>query len=150
MEIEPLILAAITLFASVLTASLSYWFTKKHQLRLEERRLKEEYYKAFIKALSDAAIDNQDVTAQDRLSEGFNSLIVIGSPSVVKKLMQYHNFVRIDNKEIPRDSNAWSLRHDQLLRELVKEMRRDIYGKERNIDEYISTVHLVGRGSKGK
>ena len=147
---EPFILAAITLFASVLTASLSYWFTKKHQLRLEERRLKEEYYKAFIKALSDAAIDNQDVTAQDRLSEGFNSLIVIGSPSVVKKLMQYHNFVRMDNTEIPRDSKEWSLRHDELLRELIKEIRLDIYGKEKDIDKYISSVHLVGRGSRRK
>jgi len=150
MKIEPLILAAITLFASVITASLSYWFTKKHQLRLEERRLKEEYYKAFIKALSDVAIDNQDVAAQKRLSEGFNSLIVIGSPPVVKRLMQFHDFARVENTEIPRDSNEWSLRHDKLLRELVKEMRRDIYGKEKNIDEYISNVHLVGRGPRNK
>jgi peptidoglycan/LPS O-acetylase OafA/YrhL len=66
---EPLIIAAISLFASVVTASLSYWFTKKNQMRLEERRLKEEYYKAFIKALSDVAIDNRDTAAQKRLSE---------------------------------------------------------------------------------
>jgi hypothetical protein len=150
MKIEPLIVAAISLFASVVTASLSYWFTKKHQLRMEERRLKEEYYRSFIKALSDVAIDNRDVAAQKRLSEGFNSLIVIGSPAVVKKLMQFHDFVRIENTEIPRDSNEWSSRHDQVLRELVKEMRRDIYGKEKDIDKYISTVHLVGRGQKGK
>jgi len=38
-------------------------------MRLEERRLKEEYYKAFIKALSDVAIDNRDTAAQKRLSE---------------------------------------------------------------------------------
>lgn len=75
---------------------------------------------------------------------------MIGSPSVFKKLMQFHDNVRIENTDIPRDSNEWSLRHDQLLRELVKEMRRDIYGKEKDIDEYISTVHLVGRGPKRK
>jgi len=28
-------------------------------------------------------------------------------------------------------------------------MHRDIYGKEKDIDEYISNVHLVGRGPKG-
>lgn len=150
MKIEPLIVAAISLFASVVTAALSYWFTKKHQLRMEERRLKEEYYKAFVKALSDVAIDNRDVAAQKRLSEGFNSLIVIGSPPVVKKLMQFHDFVKTENTAIPRDANEWASRHDELLRELVKVMRRDIYGKEKDIDEYISNVHLVGRGPKGK
>ena len=150
MKIEPLLIASISLFASVLTASLSYWFTKKHQLRMEERRLKEEYYKIFIKALSDVAVDNRNDEAQKRLSEGFNSLIVIGSPPVVKSLMKFHDFARMENVEIPRDSNEWILRHDELLRELIKEMRRDIHGKERDIDEYISNVHLVGRGPKNK
>ena len=150
MNTEPLIVAAISLFASVVTASLSYWFTKKNQLKLEERHLKEDYYKAFIKALSDVAIDNRDVEAQKRLSEGFNSLIVIGSPPVVKKLMQFHDFARIENTGIPRESNEWALKHDELLRELVKEMRRDIYGNEKDIDRFISNVHLVGRGPKHK
>lgn len=95
------------------------------------------------------AIDNRDDEPQKRLSEGFNSLIVIGSPAVVKTLMQFHDFVRIENTKIQRDLNEWALRHDELFKELVKEMHRDIYGKEKDIDEYISNVHLVGRGPKG-
>lgn len=146
---EPIIVASISFLASVITASLSYYFTKKHQLKIEERRLKEEYYKSFIKALSDVAIDNYDEKALERLSEGFNSLIVIAGPKVVKKLMEFHEFTRAENMTIPRNSEKWSITHDALLKELVKAMREDIFGREKNIDQYISGVHLVG-GKKQK
>ncbi len=143
---EPIIIASISLVASVITASLSYYFTKKHQIRMEERKLKEEYYKSFIKAVSDVAIDNYDDEAQRRLSEGFNSLIVIASPKVVKELMDFHNFIRPQNIDISREE--WTVRHDNLLRQLIKAMREDIFGKERNIDKYISKVHLIGKAPK--
>ena len=142
---EPIIVASISLFASVITASLSYHLTKKHQLKMEERRLKEEYYKSFIKALSDVAIDNYDNKAQKKLSEGFNSLIVMASPKVVKVLMKFHNFIKPTNTIIPRDSKEWSIEHDNQLQKLIKTMRQDIFGKEKNIDDYISQVHLVGK-----
>lgn len=65
------------LFASAFTAFISYFFTKKHQMRIEERRLKEEFYKNYIKALSDVAIDNKSDEAQKRLSECFNTSLLI-------------------------------------------------------------------------
>ncbi len=64
--LSTVIVATIGLLASVSTASLSYYFTKKHQLEMEERRLKEEFYKSFIKALSDVTIDNKDDEAQKK------------------------------------------------------------------------------------
>lgn len=143
-----IIIASISLVTAVVTASLSYYFTKKHQLKMEERKLKEEYYKSFIKALSDVAIDNFNDEAQKRLSEGFNSLIVIASPAVVKKLMEFHNFIRPQNQSMPRDSNEWLIEHDNMLRDLVKTMREDIFGKEKDIDNYLSQVHLVGKAPK--
>ncbi len=115
---------------------------------MEERKLKEEYYKSFIKALSDVAIDNFSEDAQERLSEGFNSLIIIASPKVVKELMEFHDFIRPSNTAISRDSEEWSIEHDKRLRTLVKAMREDIFGKEKYIDEYISQVHLVGKAPK--
>jgi hypothetical protein len=54
------VVASVGLLASVITASLTYYFTKKHQLKMEERRLKEESYRKFIKALSDMALDNSE------------------------------------------------------------------------------------------
>ena len=148
MKMESIIIASISLLASVITASLSYYFTKKHQLKIEGRRRKEEYYKSFVKALSDVTISNKDSEAQRRLSEGFNSLIVIGSPTVVKKLMEFHEFVRAENLQQHRNSNEWAIQHDILLRAAIKEMRQDIFGKEKNIDDYLANVHLVGRERK--
>jgi hypothetical protein len=143
-----IIIASIGLLASVITASLSYYFTKKYQSKMEERKLKEEYYKSFIKAFSDVAIDNFNDEAQKRLSEGFNSLIIIASPNVVKELMEFHDFIRPQNTTIPRDSAEWLIEHDNRLRILVRAMREDIFGKEKNIDKYISQVHLVGKAPR--
>ncbi len=42
------------------------------------------------------------------------------------------------------------MKHDVLLRELIKEMRQDLFGKEKNIDTFISDVHLVGGGPRNK
>ncbi|MFA5411371.1 MAG: hypothetical protein WC321_05895 [Candidatus Omnitrophota bacterium] len=141
-----IIVATIGLLASAIAVSLTYFFTKKHQLKMEERRLKEEYYKSFIKALSDVAIDNKDEVAQKRLSEGFNSLIVIGGANVVEKLMEFHNFIRIENTNIPRNSEDWSVKHDDILNELVKAMRTDLFGNK-EIKNKFPRIHLVGRKS---
>ncbi len=82
---DNIIFATIGLLASVVTASMSYYFTKKHELKMEERRLKEEYFKKFLKALSDVAIDNKNEKALNRLSEGFNYLLLIADAEVVGK-----------------------------------------------------------------
>jgi len=62
--------------------------------------------------------------------------------------MELHNFIRPANTKIPRDSQEWSIEHDNRLRQLVKAMRQDIFGKEKNIDNFISQVHLVGKAPK--
>ncbi|MCK5306830.1 MAG: hypothetical protein KAJ66_06810 [Candidatus Omnitrophica bacterium] len=145
MDLSEIIVASIGLLASAITASLSYYFTKKHQLKREECRLKEEFYRLFIKALSDVAIDNKDDDAQKSLSEGFNSLLLMANANVVSKLMEFHNFVKMENVVIPRDSEEWTRKHDDLLTELVKEMRQDLFGKGKNINRFFPKVHLVGR-----
>jgi len=143
----PIIIAVIGLFGSLLT----YYFTKKLELEAEQRKLKQEYYKSFLKALSDVSIDNFDDDAQRRLSESFNSLIVIAAPKVVHRLMNFHNFVRSDqNDGLERNSKGWSQKHDEMLRTLIKEIRKDIYGQEKAVDELLSNVHLVGRKPKSK
>jgi hypothetical protein len=142
--VQEIVVACIGLFASVVVASLSYYFTKKSQLKIEERQLKEEYYRFFIKALSDVAIDNKDDEAQKRLSEGFNSLIIMANANVVRKLMDFHNFVKLENASITRDSEEWSIKHDALLAELARAIREDLFGKKEEIEEF-PPIHLVGR-----
>ena len=139
---------SITAIFGLLGSFITFYLTKKLQIKSEERKIRQEYYRTFIRALSDVAIDNSDDEAQKRLSEGFNSLIVVGAPQVVQKLMEFHDFVRRENKEFPRNSPEWAIKHDQLLRTLIKSIRKDLYGKEKNIDFYISKVHLTGRKIK--
>ncbi len=138
----------ITALVGILGSFITYYLTKKQQRESEERKIKQEYYRLYIKSMSDVAIDNNDDDAQKRLSESFNSLIVIAAPSVVQELMKFHNFIRQSNTEIPRESKEWSIKHDELLRTVVKTIREDIYGKENDIDSYLSEVHLIGHKPK--
>ena len=66
--------ALIALAASLLVAALTYFLTKRHEWSMQGRRLREEYYRSFVKALSDVAHDNTDSRAVDRLSESINDV----------------------------------------------------------------------------
>jgi len=139
---QAVIIASIGLLASVATASLSYYFAKKNQLKAEERRLKEEFYRFFIKSLSDVAIDNKSNRAQEDLSEAFNSLLLIAGEDVIRQLMKYHDFINFRNNSIPRDSEEWAKKHDELLHALIKVMRKDLHGFD---DQSLPPIHLVGK-----
>ena len=148
-SLQSIVIASIGLFASVITASLSYYFTKRHQLKMEERRLKENFYIKFIKSLSLVALDNSDASALDKLSDGFNNLLIIANQKTIEVLMEFHNFIKVGgDTNIPRDSVEWSTRHDELLTKLVKEIRKDLLGKKSVIDKNFPLIHLTGGGSK--
>ncbi len=140
MDTTTIIVALLAIFGSCIT----YYLAQKQQIAAEQRKLKQDYYRNFIKALSDVALDNTDPNAQARLSEGFNSLIVVGSPLVVQKLTKYHNCTSKSNPA-RRDSQTWLKEHDELLKQLVIAIRQDIYEKENNIDEFLTDIHLVGK-----
>ena len=48
-----ILIATIGIVIAAVSASLSYFFTKRNQLRVDECRLKEKCYLDYIKALSD-------------------------------------------------------------------------------------------------
>lgn len=110
---------------------------------MNQRKLKELHFLHFIKALNDVAINNSDDKAQLSLSESFNHLILIANSKVVNKLMEFHNFVRSENQIVSRSSTEWSIKHDDLLTELIKTMREDLFGKSVNND--FKQIHLIGR-----
>ncbi|NLO91207.1 MAG: hypothetical protein GX410_04360 [Elusimicrobia bacterium] len=126
----------------LLGSCLTYYFTKKQQLELEQRKLKQAYYEHFLKALSDLANNNTDIDAQKRFSESCNSLIVIASPMVVHKLMRFYDLVCMKSHEEARD------KHDEYLRDLIIAIRQDIYGFEPSANEMLSGIHLTKGGYK--
>ena len=143
-----LLLTTLGILASVVTASLSYYFTKVQQIGSEDRKLKEEFYRAFIKAISDTAIDNENEVAWQKLSEGFNTLTLVSSREVVKELMEYHKVIKPVFR-INMSDQEYGQEHDSKLRDLIIEMRRDLFGKKR-AEEDFPEIHLVGMGKKHK
>ncbi len=142
-----IVLSIIALVASVISASITYYLTKKQQFALEERRLKEEFYRGFVKALSDVAMNNSDEAAVDRLSDGFNTLTLVANKEVVALLMGFHAFVSNKKNPIPRDSPEWAAQHDKLYTELIRQIRADLFGRVED-EASFPPVHLAGRGTR--
>jgi hypothetical protein len=148
MNADPTILVAVLgLLASVISASVTYYLTKRQQFALEERRLKEEFYRRFIKALNDATAENPEDDAINALSEGFNSLVLVANKKVVKQLMDFHDFVKITNKDVSRGTKEWGQNFDKLYTELIRSIRADLFGREEDAATF-PPLHMVGVASK--
>jgi hypothetical protein len=136
------IIATIGIVGSVVTASLSYFFTKKQKMKMEERRLKEEYYTTYIQALSDAAIQ-YDNESNYRYAKAFNDLLLIANDKVVELLIEFYDWTRNDNG-IDKTTEEWSIKHDEILTRLLKEMRIDLFHSK----TVINKIKLMGIGKR--
>ena len=125
---------------AVVTIALTNYFTKKNQLKFEERKLKEQYYTAFIQAVSDSVVSNHSEQSRDALADTQNKLLLVGSPKVVKNLMVFHDYIK------PPVTNFSSQKHDELLTELLKSMREDLFSNMNSNNDY-PTIHLTGKSS---
>ena len=134
------IIPIVGVITAVISAALSYYFTKRHQVSIEERKLKEVYYTDYIKAVSRVVVEVNS-SAKDDLADKQNRLLLIGSSEVVNTLMDFHNYIKPESTE----KNGFSSDiHDELLTKLVKAMRRDLYGSKKINDNY-PIIHLTGR-----
>ena len=129
-----IIIAIVGAVVTIITAILTNYFTKKNQLRFEERKLKEEYYTNYIKAIS-ANVLLKDENGE--LDDAQNRLLLVASPEVVRALMKLHDKIR------PSASPITIEEHDRLLTELIKAMRADLFGTN-NINRGYPLVHLSG------
>lgn len=130
----------IGVVAAIFSAALSYYFTKKNQMSIEERKLKEEYYTDFIKAVSGVVV-HSDLKAKEELADKQNRLLLIGSSEVVTRLLIFHDYIKPESQE----KNGFDIvKHDELLTELLKAMRKDLY-KNKNVNDKYPLVHLTGK-----
>jgi len=139
-----ILVPAVGIAVVAASASLSYFFTKRNQLRADECRLKEKFYLDYIKALSDnVLIDNHD-DSRSRLSNAHNHILLIGSSDVVVKLRSFTKLIAIDNKE------GFTIdEHDMSLTELIKSMRVDLY-KKSIVNNNYPKISLSGKVDKSK
>ena len=117
----------IGIVLAALSASLSYIYTKRNQLRADECRLKEKYYLDYIEALSYNVISDDFEESKNKLSDAHNHILLIGSSDVVAKLRHFHMLL---NKDYTQKE------HDKALTELVKSMRIDLYKKSETNKDY--------------
>jgi hypothetical protein len=127
------IIALIGTITTVITVSLTNYFNKKNSLRLEERKIKQEYYIQFIKTLSYSMnnLENDDIVIEH--NHAYNNLMLVASVNVITAVNEYQNLVINHVKGI--HVLDYPSQHDQLLSCCFKEMRIDLYGNKRYINK---------------
>lgn len=103
--------------------------------------MKAKYYLAYIQAVSDMVVAKDREKASASMAEDQNQLLLIGSTDVVSSVLRFHDYVKPSNVE--QRATAPDI-HDELLTEIMKAMRKDLY-KDKNINEGYPIVYLSGR-----
>lgn len=137
-----LVVPVIGIIIATVSAALTYYFSKKKQILSDESRLKEKFYLNYIEAVSNIVVSNNAEKARDQLADAQNQLLLVGSAEVVSNLMIFHNYVKPSNKE-----QFESDKHDELLTQLIKSMRSDLYRTSKVNDNY-PIVHLTGKAPR--
>jgi hypothetical protein len=140
---KSILIAIITASGSIFLAALSFYLTKRHQIKTEWQKEKLGHYKDLLTALSELAIDGFDKNqANIKFASSVNTIALVASQEVITALMNYHDEVKYSNR------NRTPEKHDELLKELLLRIREDIdLSKKDNEDTFI--FHLIGT-SPGK
>jgi hypothetical protein len=135
---KTIIIAIISVSGSILVAALTFYLTKRHQIKVEWQHQKLNHYKVLISALSDLAVDGTDKTeANMRFSLASNTIALAAPQYVIEALMDFHDEVKYSNP------NRTIENHDKLLMNLLLAIRRDIGLAEKDNAETFK-FHLIG------
>jgi hypothetical protein len=137
-----ILVAIITVSGSILVAAVTFYLTKSHQFKVEWQHEKLNHYKVLLSALSDLAVDGTDKEdANKRFALAANTISLVAPQYVITALMDFHDEVKFSNK------NKSVERHDELLKELLIAIRKDI---GLSVRDSINTFnfHLIGSGPK--
>ena len=135
-----MIVAIISALVAILSIVVTNYLTKRNQLKFEERKLKEQYYTNYVKAISENVLMKDDHAGLD---DAQNRLVLVASPEVVSILMQFHDKIKPSAPPISGEE------HDRILTELIKAMRIDLYGRK-GVNKGYPTIHLSGLRPYGR
>ncbi|MBI5429971.1 MAG: hypothetical protein HY938_05875 [Nitrosomonadales bacterium] len=128
--------ALIAAFASILVASLTFYFTKKHEREADLRNEKLNHYKVLFSAMSDLVVAGANKNdAAMRFSLAVNTIALAAPQNVINALMSFHNEASSSSRNIER--------HNELLKELLLAVRKDI-GLAKGDDRDTFNFHLIG------
>lgn len=115
-----IIIAILGLVAAVVSIALTNYFSKKNQLKFDEQKLKEAHYIRFIDTASEMITSSFTEKSRKDFAHIQNNLYLVASQDVVCNLLTFNNFL---------SSEAFSgEKHNELLTNLIKAMRADLYG----------------------
>ncbi|MBE0418239.1 MAG: hypothetical protein IBX63_10785 [Coriobacteriia bacterium] len=138
-----IILAASVLLgiaATGLSASLSYYLTRKRQLEADERRLRQDHYLKYVRALSTNVATGGKSSAVAETARAYNELLLVATPAVVEAARRFSSHTAPTNPA-PR-SQEWFDEHGRLLGSLLVAMRGDLFGPEKRIGVELSHVEF--------
>ena len=139
---KTVIVAIITVSGSILVAASTFFFTKRHEIKVEWQKQKLNHYKVLISSLSALAVDGTDKEeANMNFALATNTIALVAPQNVISALMELHNYVKFPNK------NQTPEEHDRLLQKLLLEIRKDI-GLSRKDDPNTFDFHLIGSKPK--
>ncbi|MEK7994695.1 MAG: hypothetical protein AAB403_12900 [Planctomycetota bacterium] len=121
---SPLALAitsAATAITAIVAVFITYVLTKKREHASDWRKLKLEQYQEFVLALSGVVRERATPDAQRRYADAVNSMMLVAPAAVLERLKAFQDEISYVNKGRSQE------RHDQLLEELFRAMRRDVH-----------------------
>ncbi|MEO6725295.1 MAG: hypothetical protein ABIU20_01010 [Blastocatellia bacterium] len=115
-----IIVATIAALASIGGAIFSFVFTKRKEREAEWRKQKIEHYKELLLGISGIVGTDSTPEANLRFAKASNTIVLVASPEVVQTLCEYQNEIAASN------INKSGEKHDELLKDLLLAVRRDI------------------------
>lgn len=124
----PILTAVIAAATALLVTGLTNYLTKAREREADWRRLKLERYRAYVSALSGIVEGSATSEAHRHYADAVNELQLVGSPQVLRTLKAFLAYTSYRNPQRQQE------RHDELLSELIRAMRRDLQPKEKSDD----------------
>ncbi len=133
--------AIISATAVIITAIITHWLTRKSQIKMEERKLKETYYIQYIKALSDNINIEDQTEAIKILNYAYNNLLLVASTNIVEKLIHFTDMTLLSGNIYCKKHNVLKSKnyhneYDKRLTELMIAFRYDLFGKKKTNKKY--------------
>ncbi len=120
------VVAVIGALASILTVAL----TKRHEQKIELRKIKEKQYIDFLTFLTKdkLATENERKEIEAELSVRIQTIYLVGNKNVQTALNEYLDIFFLNSKKT----------QEELYGKLLLEMKKDLYGRKFRINSMIS------------
>jgi hypothetical protein len=116
-----LVSGVVALGTVTVTQALTYFFSRKRDHETDWRKLKLEYYKEYVAALSGTVHHGYDAAVQRRYSDAVNGLNLVAPPKVLIALYAFLDETSVKNQ------NRTNFKYDSLLSVLMRNMREDCH-----------------------